>query len=204
MERNSQEEIRKRSEQDLESRDLAQWVQAINEHIVDGQPAHFYINDEQAFQRLLELVGHKEGISSEQLIAFSYEATADERAEERGKEWNYWNGSAPVWDYLNRLGDIGMMLQFPNEFKASIAVTLDTETTMLYRIDMSTIVVVCEDCSQTSDPELSEEMRLNTNASGDPLYSCEHSTDEVDIRYSAAMIQQVSSERTYLRLFEYF
>lgn len=169
--------------------EMPRWIAAIDKHIATGSPAYFYLDNEAALVEFTKLIGH-ETITSEQVIAYHYSATADERCEHSGESYAF-DGEASLIALQEQLGDNGVNLEFPNDFRVNLAIALDAETMVVYSHEISAAPGVCRECDESDDPELKEELQLNEGR-----YGCGHLDDMYFTRDHAQLMKRQSGAET--------
>lgn len=183
--------ITEKSREMMEVEDMHRWVQYIDRHVETGSDEHFYLRDEEALMNFTRLIGH-ETVSSEQILAYYYSATAFERLEDSGEALNF-NGERTVIAIQEMLGNKGMNLEFPNDYNVKMAVALDAETMVIYVHESNASPVICHACASSRDPAIIQELAMNEH------YSCEHSIDEYDTR-DYALLVKIATPLEALRL----
>jgi hypothetical protein len=166
--------------------ELPHWIEAIDSHLQTGETQYFYLKDEAALVEFTQLVGH-DAITSDQIVAYQYEATANESLEESGMSIKF-DGTVTVGQLHAWMGDFGINLEFPNSFKTWVAVALDKETIVIYDHETISWGVVCEDCVNSDDPKIQEELELNEHTG----YGCGHVDDEYRFKNTAFMMKRES------------
>lgn len=162
------------------NQDIARWASSIDTFFISGEEQHFYIPNEAKQQEFIDLIGHTE-VTSGQIIYWNYEATAYESMQKSGDSYQF-RGVRTISSIQERLGDVGMNLEFPNDFKVQLVVSLDNEAAIIYSFESSSSPVVCEACRTSTNSEVREEIDLN------PDYSCRHCVDDYSFRYGAALV----------------
>lgn len=162
------------------NQDIARWTTAIDSFFISGQEQYFYLSSEEKQQEFIDLIGHSE-ITSDQILYWHYEATAYEPREESGDSYHF-KGRRTIPSIQQALGDIGMNLEFPNDFKVHLAISLDSELAIIYAFKSNAAPVVCRECQASTDPEVREEIDLNPN------YSCSHCVEEYSFSHDALLV----------------
>lgn len=173
-------------EQPIDER-IAQWVAALERHAVKGRPEHLMVEDEEAFLKLLVLLGH-ESVESLQVIAYSYATNYGDHDGVGERELPF-SGPRELMDLITRISLIGINSRFPNDFKVRLAIALDSETMVAYGYDSSSRVSVCEECRSSLDLATMEDVALN------PGYGCEHSIEEYSSSFCASVMKRTDSSR---------
>jgi len=176
---------------------IADWIAAIDTFVATGQPEYFYLIDDQQLRDFCKLVGH-ETVASDQVLAYYYSASANEYCEEYGQELNF-EGRVAVPEIQERLGDKGINLEFPNDFRVKLAVALDAETMVVYERESNAEPHVCDDCANSTDPDIVSSLEINRGN-----YGCGHEDETYDIRNSAMLMARDSASDTLGKLIHHF
>ena len=156
--------------------DMEQWRQSLERHLQTGEDAWFWIKDEQALVEFAALIGYGPGVK--RVVGYYY------ICEEFNKFMtDSYETELPIIALQERIADIGMMNQFPNDYDLRVAVEVDAETVIIYDVDSNSVPVVCEECMASEDEDLQEELALN------PQYGCGHLDDEYFTRNSVTMMK---------------
>jgi hypothetical protein len=167
--------------------DAASMVESIDRFVSTGNEQYFYLKDEKGLELFTTLVGHQQ-VSSEDIIAWHYSATANEVLE-KGNTTIAFEGTRAITDLFQRIGNIGVNLEFVNDFAVKMAVALGEESMVRYKFEINSAAVVCEECDQSTDPIIIEELSLNEGR-----YGCGHADDEYFSNYSATLTHRISPE----------
>ncbi len=198
MENATREAINARTPEMTDESEVVRWLEAIDRHYETGEGEYFYMKNEDALSEFVKLVGH-EAITSRQMLKYHYEATSTERLERKGSRLNF-KGHVSIHELEAWIGDFGSMLEFPNSFKVWIAVALDAESMIVYQHETQSSGVVCEDCVNSTDPEVTAELALAENSG----YGCGHVDDDYEFKNSAFItkrkeLQDVEETSEFLR-----
>lgn len=88
-------------------------------------------------------------------------------------------GSGPIQRVFDWLGDHGMMLEFPNDFRVIVIVDLDAETTVFYKYTSSEDNHICAECDGLEE--------YDSITGYNRFYSCEHLTNTFSSRYEVVL-----------------
>jgi len=190
MKDTSREAIASRASELEGNSELARWVEAVDRHIETGQDEFLSFYDEAQFAEFLKLIGH-DSISSGQILAYHY-SSLDVPLEKNGKNMNF-RGKWSVAAVQAALGDTGMDLEYPNDFKVGLAATLDAETMVVYDHKTTTEPEVCNDCKTSTDPDLIEELASNIG------HNCDHGIETYHFT-NYAILTKISSREESLGL----
>lgn len=162
-----------------ENKHVAEYIRHLEAHLKTGEAQHIYIPDELAFKAFLELIGHDK-LDGSKILAYRYTSLIE--SHEVTNLNPAFEGDWSVIQVQNYLGDFGMMLEFPNDFKADCIVELDNESVVYYGHQSNSNPVVCEACEGLEEYDPIEGVNRN--------YSCDHEEDEYDTRNYVAIIKR--------------
>lgn len=188
MEDITRTEIGERTKGVVENEQKQRWVNAVDEHLINGTSEYVGIYSEKEYEQFAEMVGH-EKITCDKVIAYVYEATANERLDKTGKRMAF-KGQYSITRIQDMIGDLGVNLEFANCFKTSVVVALDSESMVVYDFEVTSWGVVCEACSESDDPDIEDELEANE----DTGHGCGHEDDEYIFRYGATITQRTDAE----------
>lgn len=170
--------------------EISQWASAIDAFFMTGEEQYFSIVDEKQLEAFTALVGHDQ-ITAAQILFWEYEATAAELRAESGEHYEF-EGTTTIVELQEVLGDLGVMLEFPDCFRTRLTIALDEQVAIMYDYTSSTEPVVCEECANSEDPELREVL------DGNPFYSCDHCSDEHTYSYAAYLVPRGQGAQDFI------
>jgi len=170
--------VEKRSESNQE------FITKIEKFLLTQETQYFFFKDEAEFDLFTQLIGH-DSFNYSAIRSYSYESHSTEVLHEEEEAADF-KGIGPLHGILNRLGDIGMNLEFCNDFKIHLVVDLDPETSVFYQYESSEDANVCADCVDL------EEYHPITGSSR--FYNCDHEESTYSSRYFAVLRQYIPAE----------
>jgi hypothetical protein len=180
MKQETREAIAERSRSIEINAAVAKYIDQIDNHLLTGDDEHFWIgSDEEKFDQLIALLGHTT-LDGANVIAYDYTYNGRGDAYGQTNESPRFKGEWPMHSMLAKLGDIGMNLEFMNEYRVKLFVKLDDESIVVYEHESHSMAVVCEDCQELED---------YGPGGGSEYYSCDHCDDEFSSTYRTALIK---------------
>jgi len=154
------------------------FLEQMQRHGATGEAEFFYFEDDESDMNLLaQMIGH-EALEPSQIMGFYYSSMSHESLEILKFDMNF-PDKPGVDELIQRIGNLGGMLEFPNNFKVRLAVLVDDETAMIYVYESDEQPNVCEECAGLEDygPH-----------GGSAEYSCEHMSDTIYVKVYATLM----------------
>ncbi len=109
MEQETHQAILERVPQELPDPEMARWIETINRHNETGEDGFFHLgwNNDKQLMQFVTLVGHT-AISSNQILGYAYQATADEPLQKEGSKLKF-KGQRSIIQLEDRLGNFAVV-----------------------------------------------------------------------------------------------
>jgi len=161
-----------------------EFVTKIEKFLLTEETQYFFFNDEAEFDQFTQLIGH-DAFTYSSIRSYSYESHSTESLHKENEAATF-KGEGSIHGILNYLGDIGINLEFCNDFKIHMIVDLDNDSTVFYQYESSENAQVCADCTDLEE--------YDQITGSNRFYSCEHETSEYYSRYYAVLRKYIPKE----------
>jgi|GEM_PF-6229504 len=173
------------------STENADFVTKIETFLLTQETQYLYVRDEADFNQLVQLLGH-DLFDYASIRSFSYESMGGELLSEVNPVADF-EGTGSIHQIFNRLGDIGMNLEFCNDFQVHVIIDLDAETSVFYQYQSFEDSRVCTDCAGLEEYDPID--------GSSRFYSCDHESSEFNSRYYAVLRNSIPPEEVEKALF---
>lgn len=158
-------------------RDTTEFVTQIEKFLLTQEAQYLHVKDDAAFDSLIGLFGH-DSFDFSKVRAYSYESNSSQILSVLNENAGY-KGKGSLHTILSKLGDIGINLEFCNDFRVRVVVDLDSETSVFYDYQSFEAANVCNDCSTLE--------QYHSIHGSSRFYSCDHRVSDNSSRYYAVL-----------------